>query len=810
MLSLAPSMILLSVLTANLNQLEAREGISDSVAYASNGRIALGLAGDGRLSSLRWPGPGGPDHVHYQTALRDAQTPSASLSHGLSPNMGLFLGLSGGAMGPRPRWLAETLPAPTIQPLTAGASTLRVKQNIGQLVGQGADEVQCAIEYRLIPDQALLMIRIELVAQQASALPEQLWLFANLAPRSAQARSDSSDWRDDDQNPGNDFAALFSAEADALLHFRPRAPDRYREEFAQDFALLSNDDASQERAEALLESLLQNSLAGVFWAIGADQPSLSHQVGRFDPLDQARPQDAYFDALDGQLRKHVGVMGQVDAALRWPFSTPRPDATGSSVQRKLTLFVSVADTANLALDLLENARLRGFDMLESQVYSAETSWTRAIASPDDDDTMVQALARDSLRRVDAAQDPNSGALIAAVDAQPGLALDCPALSALMAVALDQGGFPQAASAHAQFLAQVQSGADAAVPGAWQSCYTHDGQASAQASADGIHPAAFSLDASALSLWSWASHLQSLRKAGLGSQADRLAESLAPAALLASQTLLACDDANTGLSCAAALGWGEPLRQDLGAAIFLRMGLKAASELLNEQDNQAELIALLDARYDALGVAIWSHFADPEVLLRGDPTSQVWALLDAALWTDHPSERGTVFNQCLEQLDDVINGRDSDAAGSWQADWPLRLWALAQVSQDPNLDLDPAIQDQLRQLLQVIAYSKQSLGLSPGALWTNSSAAQQDPPLDPSVQSTLTANDSRLGRPFAPTSAALLNTTLALYGRRPPPVEQGPIDGCSCSAPATLRGGLFLSLGIALALAWRRRSRRGQA
>lgn len=770
-LALSPAQI-----SGPVSDLEARAACSDNVAYSSNGRMAVGLNAAGQIDTLRWPGSAGPDHLSYRSVACDENAVSQSLTHKLAANMGLFLGLS--QQNHPPRWMPQFSSADDVNsihvgPLNPGSTTLRFAAQDGPL--------HQVVEYRLVPEKDLLMIRVEISADDPRDLPDRLWLLANLAPRAQAASSGAADWQGDAPGQGNDFAALFSEQADALLHFA-LDEDSIPADLAERFAALGEDAESHRQADQILQDLIENETSGRFFALGADVSTLSYQVGREDPLDQARPQDAFFDAQDALLQRQAGVMGQVDALLVPPLQQQLRDDEDSSSEnlRVVTLFLAAGENAAAALEQVEAARLQGFAQIEERVRAEESRWLRTVALANDDDSAVQALALNSLRRVSAALDIYSGALAAAVDAQPGLNVDCPVWSMFMEQALDLSGQDELVTAHSHFLADVQNNSSQQHPGTWATCYFSDGQPSPIASESGLHAAAYSLDASALALWSWQAHYQHLVKMGQTEQAKNLKVHLQPGFDLALTALLDCEDVDNNLACLAPAAWGERPRQDLYASVSLSLGLQAALLWLVDDDKDDPEIEIVQARLSRLHQAIWQHFVDGEGQLSGDAVALAWALVDPELWRDHSAQLQTQFQRSLDQL-------SLHQQHSWSADWPFQLWSLSQAAQRDDLLLTAQQKSQLKNLVYDLAAVLQQDMIAPGALWRSENVASGDE-VNPDPAWLV---QTRLGRPFAPASALLYTSIVSIFGRRAPADTQGPIESCTCNVAA--RSGIDSSL-----------------
>lgn len=756
-----------------LESVEARFGATDSLAALANGQMALTVSERGDVTALRWPSTGRFDQLHYVTRPPPADGLPALPRAGAQPDMGLFVGLrfeqDGQAWVEWPHqgegWSSE------VSYLSDTSRVVRVEYRLDD------DALVLIEEYWLAPDRPLLLLQLELQTEGARRIPAGLVLYENLAPCDQHIPGQPvADWLYDAQGSDhpNDFALLYSAQADALLHFRPRDSEALGQLWAPAMAAIGTDAAGQAAADALLQELIQEPREGTYLALGADLPSLAHQVGRVDPTDLARPRDAYLDAADGTLTGQPAVLGSASGALLWSWPT------SSSV---VTVFVAAGSLAGEALALIENARLYGFATYSEQALRTDGELDRAMAMPDTQDLAVRQVARRAIRAVATAQSAGSGALVAALAGQPPLALDCPAYSAWMREALDQAGLYGQASAHGVFLAQAQQRAgSSAASGRWWTCHDSLGEPAA-----GLPSA---IDASALAAWSMARHVQVLRDARHDDEARSYLERVATSLLLAGDDLDGCRDAATGLTCAAVEDEDAVARQSVRATALSVAALEQIATALSWRDASDARVERYRESARSLRLAARQHFVDAAGILQGSPVERALALYLGRLL-----EAGAVHDAAVDALLLEVESELALQQATVQ-DLPLRVWILAELCRD-----DKARRLRLAPLLeQLIALADPRSAQYGGLLRRVDDDGDGQPDrLQPQVAT-----------PFLPAGALVYLATVAFHGRQPPPSSVGPIDTCGCTTLAAGPAGLGVVVLLTLTLYRRRGTRRAPA
>lgn len=761
---------------AAVDDLERSFGATNVQAALGNGQLQVGVSSRGEISALRWPTSGLFDQVHYVT-LGSAPDGSSSRTlprFGAQPDMGLFVGLVFDDDGQRrTEWLRDPAWIATQSYLSNTASPVRTEF---RSASRGLTAVQ---ELWLRPDAPLLALRVEITADRANAtLPAAIVLFENLAPCDLRIPSQPiADWLYD--APGsdqpNDFGLLFSQRGDALLHFKPAAADEWQQALGPQIELIAADTAGHAAADAVVDQLVIEQVAGTFFAIGGDRAAIGHQVGRYDPADVARPQDAFFDASDGALSAQPAALGSVDGALLFELPAAQPN---------LTLLIAAGETAGAALGLLESARLDQFSSLVAAVSNADAALERAIATPDTDDETVRDVAKRAIRQALASQSA-SGAIAASVGSQPPLALDCPAQSAFVADALAVAGQVAAADKQRRFLAAVQRQQDDSdgPAGTFWSCYNTD------RSIGSGWP--FPIDTSGLAIWSWLRHAEQLEADRQGDAAHKFLQDLIGSIRLAADTLAGCVDPATDLPCAASAGdQGEPAVGLLGAASVV-IGLRAAASALDRLRLDPDRSIAYQARADVIATAVLSHLVDAEGLLVGSPAARALAIYPAGLL-----DRGSSAKQI--EIDRIAGELQADLSlqSAGVRDLGLRLWALVHATSKNSPE-----REQLRPLVDAF-------------FWASDPATRQfglvQVPVDDSGDGAADRLDQRVGTPHLLNGVFGYLIAVEFYGRRPAPASIGPVDACFCGAPIARGDRLPVDsattwprvvVGVMLALFW---------
>lgn len=563
-------------------------------AAVGNGGLSAALSGRGEVTVLRWPSPSYHDQLNYRTAIL---TPGARdlPRMGAEENMGVFAGLVCGRRGgTEVTWLRDD-PWESVQTYLSDASNTVCTRHRRPDLGLEVRSLAW-----VLPDRDVLALRCEVRREEGSDVDAaSLLLFENLAPCLDRIPNlfSVTDWLLDFLN---DFAALYDARSDTIVHFRPEGGAALLERL--DPVLLDPAPDMVGAVQDLVDTLDETFGQGVYVAIGSSRRSAGHQVG-FDTVavcDTPRPwnhdaEDAFLDAGDGTLAGSPAAGCHANAALRW-------DLDLSSGSDALTVYLAFAPAwrgQEGALALLESARA-----VPDEAHLAETerwwaSWLGRARMPRTTDADLLRVCKRALISVKTAADRNTGAIVASISTQPPYSLDWPRDGAFINEALDRAGYHDMVTRHNLFYARVQRkeplldprGERIAPAGTYATNYYADGMEG--------WPIPFEIDNAALAAWSMAEHARFL--AGRA-RADYL-ERIWPALRLTAEELAACRDPENGLQCLANEGDSADLTQGLPGAVSVYTALDAALDAGAEVGAGPSLLAGWRSRRDELKEAI---------------------------------------------------------------------------------------------------------------------------------------------------------------------------------------------------------------
>ncbi|MGW8323705.1 MAG: hypothetical protein ACWGSD_19350, partial [Thermodesulfobacteriota bacterium] len=397
----------------------------------------------------RWPSPSYFDQLNYTTPIltpgaRDKPRMGAMESMGISAGLRYTLGNRIGVT-----WLRD-------DGWTVTQGYLSDTTNI--LVTEYTHE-DLALRVRflayVLPDSDVVILNYKVDRFEGSPVEAAtLLFFENLSPCLHKLPNlPFEDWLLDFQN---DFAALYDSRRDLLVHFRPEGGKDLLSRFDSLFSTSGRD--IQEDVNALLDGLDGAFGSGVYIAIGSERQTAEHQVG-FDEkrrCELVRPwaysaQDAYLDALDGELSGSPAAACQANAALAWDLDL----SDGSDTLTVYAAFSSSWQGSDGALTLLESARGEPASTHLGVTESWWDGWTSRAALPDTDDPTVLRVARRALLTIKAATDRQTGAIVASISTQPPYSLDWPRDGAFINHVLDVAGYPEMVTQHNLFYADVQ-------------------------------------------------------------------------------------------------------------------------------------------------------------------------------------------------------------------------------------------------------------------------------------------------------------------------------------------------------------------
>jgi hypothetical protein len=610
-----------------LDSVEHLLGPTNVNAALGDGNLTVGVAKTGEITVLRWPGPGGSDHVRYQTkAISDPNITARTLPYfGATADDGAFWGVvfnGATSWSHDPPWTREQIFAGEYSPVLVTtfeqAGGLKVVQEDFVAIGQ---------------DLFVRNLRI-------SGVPgnQRIIFYAALAPcgpRSTGVPVD--DWYYDEprlEAAGSvDFAAFYDGSHDAVLQLRPEESQ---------VSCLRSVAATQETATLANSGTpvpYDNLFGpGIYLAWSASQPSAGHSVARMSyPMrPQGLPPPPYEDASTGQLTGAGAGTAPAAGALAYDVVVP------SSGEVTLTLYLAAASSAEGAFALLEGAKQTGEASLRSSTESDWSGWIHSATLPAVSDPTKRITAQRALMNIRTGVDHTSGAIVASISTQPPYAEDWPRDSAFLNWVLDRAGFLDLATANAEFLAKVQRRSDepGEPSGSFAMNYYPDGRPGG--------PIPFEIDNTAFAVFTFEAHAQALEKAGHKGEAMAFRSEVFPALELAANLLTTCKDPN-GLQCPANEDDNFAITQTLhgAATVYLAMQYATqAAEAMGKSDDQATW----SARAEEIRGAILANFVDDNGLLIGTRGARAWALWPAGLYPQGDPHIGAEADRMLADLD----------------------------------------------------------------------------------------------------------------------------------------------------------------
>ncbi|MFO0750551.1 MAG: hypothetical protein U1F43_33510 [Myxococcota bacterium] len=477
--------------TGPIDLIERLFGASDVAYVIGNGGLTIGLSPLGEAAVLSWPSPSYTDQLLHLGSndpdVRRARNMAASDA------MGAFIGLrltrgdrAPEVVFPRKDWVITQRydPAPVL------VTTMTPKDGPAGLAVEVADWVD--------PDSDV-WIREVRVSGDAAVTGVEVLGYWNLSPTVSRIpQLPLADWAMDAYN---DYAALWDADAHAVVHFRPSGRGDLTQltdlvvRPAIDYGPVGQALAAGPLDDAAASALLagpEGLATGAFLAVGARETVVAHQIGidptptcdlvgaladnvaalpdlypglalPLDPslVDILRcdrtaagiatengwsdlPRGAFEDLQDGELSGSSGAAGQVDEAL--VVAAARGD-DGRWVAR---LVVGAGVDRAAAEAALAAGRSASMATTTSR-WATETSAIRWPSSP-----TLRAASERALTNLLMAQDRHTGAIVASVARQPPYALDWPRDGAFFDYALDLAGLPERATKHARYTMTTQA------------------------------------------------------------------------------------------------------------------------------------------------------------------------------------------------------------------------------------------------------------------------------------------------------------------------------------------------------------------
>ena len=473
-------------------------GASNINATSGNGGLSVGISPRGDLSVLTWPSPSYTDQVmHIGSNALDVRERHLMQSH---EAMGAFLGVEVvTADGTAFSWLhdeAWTQSQGYAVPDTAIVETVHHHEAWGL-------EVSVVDYVTMGRDVWTRHVDVTRLSQSPVESLKVIW-YSNFAPTLSRVpQLPLADWAFEGYN---DYAALYDATEEVVIHFRPEGRGDLSRigdmilppsvDYGVVGEALAAGSLDATTTAALVTDIDAQNGPGIYLALGASAPVDGHQVG-FDttpictlvdelidnvlalpetfpkvtlPLDPTvvdtlrcdltiqdlraeegwvhTAKDAYTDVTDGDgsLEGSSGAAGRVNEALSVPVTL---DA-GNGNQGSVTFWVAAGEDAATARDHLTWARQNGHASLLDATSEAWATWLSTARLPSTDDERLLTVCKRALINLKVGTDRETGAIVASISRQAPYGQDWPRDGAFFNVALDLAGYTEMVTQHNRF------------------------------------------------------------------------------------------------------------------------------------------------------------------------------------------------------------------------------------------------------------------------------------------------------------------------------------------------------------------------
>ncbi len=371
---------------------ERLQGGPEVTAISGNRGLTAGVDAFGRLTALRWPGPGYHDQLESRRTV---------------PSRGAFWAIR----------VADTLYRLNAPPW--GQKQYYETDRSTVVVTEGESDSGIRAEQSLFVHAArdILAARIRVTGLEAA--PELFW-YQNLSPCTRKLPGlPIADWLLDG---ANDFALYYDRKDQTFYHFRPDKADRADWERARYLA---------GRPDAPWAWRVFGS--GVWAALGSEQP-----VDDFDCLT-GLVAEKNETVLTG--RTSATAPCRLVAKLR-----PRPLREGAY---EAVVFLAFGASHEAARDVLALAREEGFDGLRQATGAYWRAWLQP-AGLTLEDHPDESLRRRALLTLAQSTDRDTGAVVQAPVTAPPLALATPRVAAWASLLYDVAGYTAEAGTALRF------------------------------------------------------------------------------------------------------------------------------------------------------------------------------------------------------------------------------------------------------------------------------------------------------------------------------------------------------------------------
>ena len=415
---------------------ESSTGATNAVAALSNGRLVVGISPWAEVVYFRWPCPSYYDHLRYITK-------AYGLLSALFPKDMRF-----GVDAPSKDWARYGRPYEKYPGLGARAGIYFADQSLNWI----GDESWTSKRAYEPEDSSVLCTYLnsskadlkvcqwvdwdsDLLVQDFQITSSSAQVFYYYATFDPKMDFDPG-WGEPDSKKAG-FASIYLEDSGVILYFYPQFRDKKK------LLLHLNERLSAQKIDELYPE------GGIFIALGFDEKPDQFQIGadtRGRRASKSAPLSASKDAQDGKLSSSRYYIGFVDAGL------------GKEIRHKkskVVVFISVSDSAQKAVEIIQRARIIGADALRERNIRHWQGISQRIFLPAQADPIEKRVARRSILNLFVGRDRNSGAIVASPSRQPAYHFDWPRDGAFFDLALDLAGFSEITTSHLEFYRRTQ-------------------------------------------------------------------------------------------------------------------------------------------------------------------------------------------------------------------------------------------------------------------------------------------------------------------------------------------------------------------
>jgi hypothetical protein len=600
---------------------EVTRGGTNAAASLGNGRLSVEISPWAQLTVVRWPSPLYGQQLRYYTlpgtasrpVRMDKDAPSADwrrYGHPVEPCESL--GSRGGLLldSGKTVWLGD--------PSWTSSRGYHTQNSMNLFTRLTRPDSSVQVTDFVDPDHDVLVRQFDITGPV-----KKFFYHATFAPVIANPAEGNGYTS---KNAG--FATVYLASDQVVVAFKPKTKE------GQEPKKLA---AAPDSFSALDAAYPEG---GTFVAWGFMEPASGFQVGASRcqtevPADA--PQGGFDNASTGKLSGNALFIGPGDAALS-------RDLSGTD--NEVTVIMAFADSAQKAVALVNQARAEGFKSMTSRSLVNWESMAKGIHVPAKVDPVSQRVMERSVLNVLAAQDTESGAIVASISAQPPYHYDYPRDSSFFDLMLDLAGFPEQVSRHHLFLARTQYTKKTGFSPVWMvnfrsPFFDPSGNWPQKMSTDGSSPTSFlmepcEIDETALTIWNFWRHEKVIPEA----EKPKYREEIKTAFMRSADNLLKWIDLKKGWTKPAIEDDSFPPDATLHGASSALTAMAAACDAGPRWGFPQEKTSKYCAAAKSLRAGIRGRTVYPEVIKQAGFRGRAWTLWPAPAFDDY-NEPGAI-------------------------------------------------------------------------------------------------------------------------------------------------------------------------